>query len=407
MQKNIYYIIKKIHLLFAITISLLLFNCSKNDPPAEEVLSEAEITASKEINYEKFAGKWDFSSSSTSAKSMVTCNVNWIEFMLNTDVIRDNSYGKFNMKLDVTGGTSEFVQGYYYIRYDLTANDVPIDRVILFDTEIENVSTNDEPESGNIATFTNIKFDTQGGITFTFLPEANVSEFCSIEPVQLSAEKSPVFVPEQTIAQGVRNNLESVLGSWLFFDLGVTYNGGPVGIAEGYTHFCYWLDAETKEFCSDGYDAIGQPIVDTTCSLLSPTLNPIRLAKVTITKYGSYFLSYYDVSGVRVSLIDGTWRPWGEPDSNGNYTSIQVTKLTPGLGEGTGPQSSIWGEYEVFSIVGFDDDNFRNGTEMKLSTQGPGQYDYLDTFSLLSEGTEYSLYQCPQIFIEEQESGKF
>ena len=44
---------------------------------------------------------------------------------------------------------------------------------------------------------------------------------------------------------------------------------------------------------------------------------------------------------------------------------------------------------------------------MKLSTQGPGQYDYLDTFSLLSEGTEYSLYQCPQIFIEEQESGKF
>ena len=92
---------------------------------------------------------------------------------------------------------------------------------------------------------------------------------------------------------------------------------------------------------------------------------------------------------------------------NGNYTSIQVTKLTPGLGEGTGPQSSIWGEYEVFSIVGFDDDNFRNGTEMKLSTQGPGQYDYLNTFSLLSEGTEYSLYQCPQIFIEEQESGKF
>ena len=89
---------KKIHLLFAITISLLLFNCSKNDPPAEEVLSEAEITASKEINHEKFAGKWDFSSSS--AKSMATCNVNWIEFMLNTDVIRDNSYGKFNMKLD-------------------------------------------------------------------------------------------------------------------------------------------------------------------------------------------------------------------------------------------------------------------------------------------------------------------
>ena len=364
---------KKIHLLFAITISLLLFNCSKNDPPAEEVLSEAEITASKEINHEKFAGKWDFSSSS--AKSMATCNVNWIEFMLNTDVIRDNSYGKFNMKLDVTGGTSEFVQGYYYIRYDLTANDVPIDRVMLFDTKIENGSTNDGPESGNIATFTNIKFDTQGGITFTFLPEANVSEFCSIEPVQLSAEKSPVFVPEQTIAQGVRNNLESVLGSWLFFDLGVTYNGSPVGIAEGYTHFCYWLDAETKEFCSDGYDAIGQPIVDTTCSLLSPTLNPIRLAKVTITKYGSYFLSYYDVSGVRVSLIDGTWR--------------------------------LWGEYEVFSIVGFDDDNFRNGTEMKLSRQGPGQYDYLNTFSLLSEGIKYSLYQCPQIFIEEQESGKF
>ena len=87
---------------------------------------------------------------------MASCSINWIEFISNTDGTPNNSSGKFIMKLDVSDGASEYVQGWYHIRYDLTANDVPIDRVTLFDTQIENGSTSDGPENGNIATFTNI-----------------------------------------------------------------------------------------------------------------------------------------------------------------------------------------------------------------------------------------------------------
>ena len=400
------------HFLFTITLLLLLFNCSKSDAPVAEVLSEAEITSAKEINYEKFAGKWDFSSSSTSAKSIASCEMNWIEFLSNTTAAGtlDNSSGKFIMKLDVTGGSSEYIQGWYHIRYDLTANDVPIDRVTLFDTQIENGSTSDGPENGNIATFTNIQFDAQGGgISFIFLPESRISAFCSSDPVVMSGEKSQVWGEEQNVTQGVKNNLESIQGSWIFYDLDSTFSnavypeGSPVAVAEGYTHFCYWLDDKTREFCSNGTDAYGLPIVDASCSLISPNLNPIRLAKVTITKSGSYFLSYYDVSGVRVSLIDGSWRPWGEPNSNGNYSRIEVTKLIPAPGEGSGPASSIWEESELFNIVGFNDDTFQNGTEMKLSS-GWTEYsiEYLNTFTLISEGAEYSLYQCPQIVFEDE-----
>ena len=398
------------HFLFTITLLLLLFNCSKSDAPVEEVLSEAEITTAKEINYEKFAGKWDFSSSSTSAKRIASCEMNWIEFLSNTNAAGtlDNSSGKFIMKLDVTGGASEYIQGWYYIRYDLTANDVPIDRVTLFDTLIENGNAKDGPESGNIATFTNIQFDVQRGISFTFLPESRVGAFCSLEPVVISGEKSPNIVLAQTIPQGVRNNLESIQGSWTFYDLERTFSnavypeGSPITTAEGYTHFCYWLDDETREFCSGGnYNEYGLPIVDPLCSLVS---NPIRMAKVTITKYGSYFLSYYDASGVRVSLIDGSWRSWGEPNSNGNYSSIELTELIPAPGEGSGPASSIWQESEVISIVGFDDDTFQNGTEMKLSTGWTDDYSiqYLNTYTLLSEGSEFSLYQCPEFIFEEE-----
>ena len=390
-------------------LAIFLINCNKNDSVFEEVLSEVEVTTAKGINYEKLSGKWNFSSSSTSAKSMASCSINWIEFISNTDGTPNNSSGKFIMKLDVSDGASEYVQGWYHIRYDLTANDVPIDRVTLFDTQIENGSTSDGPENGNIATFTNIQFDAQGGgISFSFLPESRISAFCSSDPVVMSGEKSQVWGEEQNVTQGVKNNLESIQGSWIFYDLDSTFSnavypeGSPVAVAEGYTHFCYWLDDKTREFCSNGTDAYGLPIVDASCSLLSPNLNPIRLAKVTITKSGSYFLSYYDVSGVRVSLIDGSWRPWGEPNSNGNYSRIEVTKLIPAPGEGSGPASSIWEESELFNIVGFNDDTFQNGTEMKLSS-GWTEYsiEYLNTFTLISEGAEYSLYQCPQIVIEE------
>ena len=390
-------------------LALFLINCNKNDSVFEEVLSEVEVTTAKGINYEKLSGKWNFSSSSTSAKSMASCSINWIEFISNTDGTPNNSSGKFIMKLDVSDGASEYVQGWYHIRYDLTANDVPIDRVTLFDTQIENGSTSDGPENGNIATFTNIQFDAQGGgISFTFLPESRISAFCSTEPVAMLGEKSQIWGEEQNVTQGVINNLESIQGSWIFYDLDSTFSnavypeGSPVAVAEGYTHFCYWLDDKTREFCSNGTDAYGLPIVDASCSLLSPNLNPIRLAKVTITKSGSYFLSYYDVSGVRVSLIDGSWRPSGEPNSNGNYSRIEVTKLIPAPGEGSGPASSIWEESELFNIVGFNDDTFQNGTEMKLSS-GWTEYsiEYLNTFTLISEGAEYSLYQCPQIVIEE------
>ena len=390
-------------------LAIFLINCNKNDSVFEEVLSEVEVTTAKGINYEKLSGKWNFSSSSTSAKSMASCSINWIEFISNTDGTPNYSSGEFIMKLDVSEGASEYVQGWYHIRYDLTANDVPIDRVTLFDTQIENGSTSDGPENGNIATFTNIQFDAQGGgISFTFLPESRISAFCSSDPVFMSGEKSQVWGEEQNVTQGVKNNLESIQGSWIFYDLDSTFSnavypeGSPVAVAEGYTHFCYWLDDKTREFCSNGTDAYGLPIVDASCSLLSPNLNPIRLAKVTITKSGSYFLSYYDVSGVRVSLIDGSWRPWGEPNSNGNYSRIEVTKLIPAPGEGSGPASSIWEESELFNIVGFNDDTFQNGTEMKLSS-GWTEYsiEYLNTFTLISEGAEYSLYQCPQIVIEE------
>ena len=393
-------------------LAIFLINCNKNDSVFEEVLSEVEVTTAKGINYEKLSGKWNFSSSSTSAKSMASCSINWIEFISNTDGTPNNSSGKFIMKLDVSDGASEYVQGWYHIRYDLTANDVPIDRVTLFDTQIENGSTSDGPENGNIATFTNIQFDAQGGgISFTFLPESRISAFCSTEPVAMLGEKSQIWGEEQNVTQGVINNLESIQGSWIFYDLDSTFSnavypeGSPVAVAEGYTHFCYWLDDKTREFCSNGTDAYGLPIVDASCSLLSPNLNPIRLAKVTITKSGSYFLSYYDVSGVRVSLIDGSWRPWGEPNSNGNYSRIEVTKLIPAPGEGSGPASSIWEESELFNIVGFNDDTFQNGTEMKLSS-GWTEYsiEYLNTFTLISEGAEYSLYQCPQIAIEEAEA---
>ena len=192
-------------------LALFLINCNKNDSVFEEVLSEVEVTTAKGINYEKLSGKWNFSSSSTSAKSMASCSINWIEFISNTDGTPNNSSGKFIMKLDVSDGASEYVQGWYHIRYDLTANDVPIDRVTLFDTQIENGSTSDGPENGNIATFTNIQFDAQGGgISFTFLPESRISAFCSTEPVAMLGEKSQIWGGEQNVTQGVINNLESI-----------------------------------------------------------------------------------------------------------------------------------------------------------------------------------------------------
>lgn len=386
-----------------ILLAFLVISCSKTDPVVEIVLTDVETLEIKRISNEKITGRWNFTSPSASSKRMANCNLNWIEFVVNSDT-DDKSYGKFYMKITFDTGSFDYFEGWYYIRYGIpTATDVPIDRITLFDFSSP---IGEAPESGNVATFTNITFDDQNGMGFTFIPESNISEFCSNTRLELTAEKVAV-ASLQTIPQGIRNNLESILGNWTFFDLDVTYNESPIGIAEGYTHFCYWLDDQTKKFCSDSDDAYGFPIVDLNCTLLSPNLNPIRLAKVNITKYGSYILSYYDVSGAGVSMIDGSWRPFGEPDSNGNYASIEITKLTPGLGEENTWFNSIWEERTVFSIVGFDDDKYNLGTEMKLSKVNNRNLDFINTFSLLSEGTEYSLYQCPQIQIESIEDGKF
>ena len=83
-------------------LAIFLINCNKNDSVFEEVLSEVEVTTAKGINYEKLSGKWNFSSSSTSAKSMASCSINWIEFISNTDSTPNYSSGEFIMKLDVS-----------------------------------------------------------------------------------------------------------------------------------------------------------------------------------------------------------------------------------------------------------------------------------------------------------------
>lgn len=287
---------KKIILLFSIT---LILSCSKDDS-ATVTATVPELSIEQEVilkteNEKKLIGKWNFNS--LSGRVLETCEINSIEF---------SEENTFILKLNITGGTSnvEYVQGHYYIIFaEATVDDVPIERIILFNAPV--TDENSIPESGNVATFTNIVFDAQGDVSFTFQAESEINNFCATAPQNLSAEQAEQIVVVESVLPD--SNQALLINTWR-----ITGNSESInGQATDYT-ICDWFADSTEDLC---YSSELNNI-DPNCSFISDPINDIV---VSITAYGTYFMTFSNSSGP-VDYEEGEWNWVGD-----GFNKISIT----------------------------------------------------------------------------------
>ena len=106
-----------------------------------------------------------------------------------------------------------------------------------------------------------------------------------------------------------------------------------------------FLHDETLRLCTN---ANGAAI--TNCEFYG---NQVVDATLSITKYGSYIITYYNGNSNVASYFEGTWERYGEPNSEGKYTQIRVIE-TEKLGA-FGDTLSTWFEYGVVNSIQYVD----------------------------------------------------
>ena len=341
---------KKIGLLFI----ALIFSCSKNESGMDPHLTAEETIAVQAENEKKLAGKWSFNPSA--GRSLATCQIRSLEFTDNNTYI---------LKLNITDGSSNvmYYQGDYHIVFgEATTDDVPIEKVLLFNQGVLPLAS--IPEAGTIATFTNIVFDTQGGITVTFKAESGTDGYCDTTTAQqLEADKEPEIMTETQAPEG--SNQALFINNWRFTEVSSSLNGVSEN-TEG--SLCGWINEFNYENCVDETEEI-----DPNCVFV----NDIT---VVITSYGTWFFTFYSNSNA-LGFQEGQWR-W----ANGDFTAFEVIDEEDG---------ENWTGAQLINIVSV------SGGSLLLSSTETGDLDgdgapdeILQEYTLQIESAAFSYPTC-------------
>ena len=341
---------KKIGLIFI----LLIFSCSKNESGMDPHLTAEEAITVQAENEKKLIGKWSFNPSS--GRSLATCQISSLEFTDNNTYI---------LKLNITDGSSNvmYYQGDYHIVFgEATADDVPIEKVLLFNQGVLPLAS--IPEAGTIATFTNIVFDTQGGITVTFKAESGTDGYCDTTTAQqLEADKEPEIMTETQAPEG--SNQALFINNWRFTELSSSLNG--VEITEG--GLCGWINSLNYENCVD-YDT-GE--IDINCVLLNDVT-------VVITSYGTWFFTYYSSSNA-IGFQEGQWR-W----ANGDFTAFEVIDEE---------DDNNWTDAQLINIVSVSASSLSLSSTETVDVDGDGVPDeMLSEYTLQIQSAAFSYPTC-------------
>ena len=351
------------------------------------ILSETELAVAIIEEEEKLMGKWnfDFNSEGSASRSIATCNMNWIEF---------NPDRKFIFKLTVTGDNSSlrFISGYYNITYkDPTADGVAFDKIMLFYDDISDENAQ-QLEGGDIATLSDYTFNIANlgsyevGADFTFKPEILLGEYCETTPQELSAFQEPLDITEEV---DPLSYMAKIANNWRYSEATSIYidSGNSVGYGAGTNGLCVFLYYETDRLCTN---ANGETIQN--CEFLG---NQVNDATLSISKYGSYIITYYNGNSSVTSYFEGTWRRYGEPNSEGNYTQIQVIE-TEKL-KAYGDTFDIWLNYGVVHTIDYVDIDLGqfmfNRPDLNLNG-------VKERFVMKPEAAPHTIFSCPAYILD-------
>jgi len=366
--------------IISVLFTIFLISCSSDDDT--NILSGTELETAIIEKKEKLMGKWNFDSNGSALRSTATCKMNWIEF---------NPDRKFIFKLNVTGGNSslKFISGYYHITYkDPTADGVEFDKIMLFVDDVSDEYAQQQ-EGGDIATLSDYTFNIANlesyevGADFTFKPEERLlGEYCATTPQELSAFQEPLNITEELDTD---SNMALIVNNWRYLEVSSYYiNDRPLNYGAGTNGLCVFLHDETLRLCTN---ANGAAI--TNCEFYG---NQVVDATLSITKYGSYIITYYNGNSNVASYFEGTWERYGEPNSEGKYTQIRVIE-TEKLGA-FGDTLSTWFEYGVVNSIQYVD-----GGEMMFYKPNPKLNDVRDRFIMQPEAAPHTLFSCPTFVV--------
>ena len=329
-----------------VLLTTFLISCSGDDDT--NILSGTELETAIIEKKEKLMGKWNFDSNGSASRSIATCKMNWIEF---------NPNRKFIFKLKVTGGKSSvrFISGYYHVTYkDPTADGVEFDKIMLFLDDVSNEYAQQQ-EGGDIATLSNYTFNIANlgsyevGADFTFKPEERLlGEYCATTPQELSAFQEPLNITEVPAAE---SNMGKIAKLWRYTEAQSYDYDSPLNYGEGTNGLCVFYYDETKNLC------INSGVPSQNCEFAQ---NQIREATLRITNYGSYIITFYNDgitgggSGYNnpVSYFDGTWRRYGEPNSEGEYTQFKIIETDKLIAaESNIAKADAWSMYGVVQTL--------------------------------------------------------
>ena len=146
---------------------LFILSCSNNETGMDPHLSTEQVVIVQAENQKKLVVKWNFNS--ITGRSLATCQISSLDF---TD---SNTY---ILKLNITDGSSNvmyYQRDYHIVIGEAITDDVPIEKVLWFNQGVLPLAS--VPDAGSIATFTNIIFDTQEGVTYTFKAESGTDGY--------------------------------------------------------------------------------------------------------------------------------------------------------------------------------------------------------------------------------------
>ena len=281
--------------IFLLGIFLILAACSSN-AGVDPHLTQEEILEQQLRQVNTIVGKWKIRRDSKSFAYTNSCQLVSIEF---------TEEGKFILKLsyeDTDGSEEVYFRGLYFIAFNPdTTTEVSVDRVLLMtDDYTQGASL---PETGQIATLTDISIESDTGIAFDLSLGSATDAVCNTQdPLSIQAAKEAEIAPDAP--EG--SNGQLLLREWRLIDLTVTLPSET----EGSSVYCQFLADQFAYYC---LEENGESTTDTCVQPHTMTF--------TFTGYGTYLITVFDIDLNPIDYMEGQWR-W-QPDSS-SFERFQV-----------------------------------------------------------------------------------
>lgn len=277
---------KNIFLLIAVLCAIHL-GCNSN-AGVDPHLTQEEILEQQLRQINTVVGKWKIRRNTKDFLQTNACELVSVEF---------TEEGKFILKLGFDEeGT--FEQVYFSGRYDLVfdeeaTTEVRIDRILLMNDDYQ--ETNNPPETGQVATLTDLVIENETGIRFSLQLGPSTDADCATEqPLSVAANKEAEIAPDAP--EG--SNGQLLLQEWRLIDVQAFIRDTE----EDVNVYCQFLADQYEFYCRN--EESGPIAAD--CS------QPHTIT-FTFTGYGTYLITVFDQNLDVLEYIEGQWRWHPDP----------------------------------------------------------------------------------------------